>query len=75
MTAPLSTSDIDLRFIERDGKRILQVRRPDLSKHQHYVVDDERGMGIPAYLQAGASFVWGGWQDVRIEPLKGDFLA
>lgn len=67
MTIPLSATDIDLRFVERDGKRILQWRRPDFSKHQHYAVDNGHGRGVQAALDPRTSFVWGEWQDVRIE--------
>jgi hypothetical protein len=75
MIAPLSASDIDLRFIERDGKRILQWRRADLSKHQHRIAVGPHGSAVPAYADPTTAFVWAYWQDVRIDPSKGESPA
>ena len=54
-TIPNSIDSIDLRFVERDGKRILQWRRATISSYQHYAAH-----GIFAYM-------WGEWEDVRVE--------
>ena len=53
-TIPTSINSIDLRFVERDGKRILQYRRGSPTFYRH---------SSPGVF----CFVWGAWEDVRVE--------
>ena len=65
-TIPASIDSIDLRFVERDGKRILQWRRAQLAPFQHFVSPG------PPYEAAHGTFayMWGEWEDVRVEAEK-----
>jgi len=59
------TPNMDLRFVKREGKMILQWRQLTVQKQ----IDEEatKIFGDVCGTQYKAEVVWSDWQDVRVE--------